>query len=197
MLRFRSLLRRLTLVVVLALAVAALDGCTHGVEDSTSGDSPSPSEEPEAEAPLKVVTRVTRIAGTLPEKQREELTQRTRHIVRVYVRTALVDREPDPGFFGFTPGARRLAARDRDVLTLRELPNDAEVAPERVAAYVAALAPHRRVVGGTVRLEVDLAVTEGGTTRPVHLSGRLLLTPSPKGVRVFGYDLHRSGKALS
>jgi hypothetical protein len=189
------LVRRAVLVVVLAVAVAALDGCTHGVDDADSsvGASPSPVS---STADLEVVARVTRVAGTLSPKRRDHLAKVTRRLVGDYVRSALLDGDTKTAFTGFTRGAKRLAERDRRMLTLTH-DDDTRVEPRRVAAYLDVLAPRGHMVGATARLEVRLRVVDAEGSHPVHLRGRLLLTPTPRGVEVFGYDLMRSGKAAS
>lgn len=63
----------------------------------------------------------------------------------------------------------------------------------RARAYVATVAPRGHALGATARISVDLAVTADGTTRPVTLTGRLLLTPVGSQWRVFGYDLALGG----
>src|SRR5690349_20800983 len=112
------LVRRAVLVVVLALAVAALDGSTSGVDDSDTGDTSSPSAEPEPSANLRVVTRLTRLAGTLPRERRVRVVKVTRGIVKEYVESAFLEGEARPAFDGFTAGARRIALHDRTALTL-------------------------------------------------------------------------------
>ncbi len=188
------LVRRAVLVVVLALAVAALDGCTNGVEEPTSDSSSSPTAGAEQVKELRVVSRVTRVAGYVSRDRRQQLAQGTGRLVTSYVTSALLDRERQPAWDGFTDGAARLARRDRDVLTLAGVDEDAQVEPRRVSAYVSVLAPHHKVRGATARIDIRLSVTRDGVSSPVHLSGRLLLTPTKKGLRVFGYDLQRSGE---
>jgi hypothetical protein len=189
------LVRRTVLVVALAVAVATLDGCTHSVDDAASSDRASPATGDGA-ADLEVVARVTRVAGTLPQERRDHLATVTGGIVEDYVRSALLDGEAKHAFAGFTPGARRLAEHDRGLLTLPH-GDDTTVEPRRVAAYLNVLAPHGHMVGATARLEVQLRVEDADGAHRVHLSGRLLLTPTPHGFEVFGYDLQRSGRAAS
>ena len=189
------LVRRAVLVVALAVAVGCLDGCTHGVDDAGPSDGATSAPQ-EGAADLEVVARVTRVAGTLPQERRDHLAAVTGRIVEDYVRSALLDGRRRPAFSGFTPGAKRLAEHDRRMLTLTQ-GEDTRVEPRRVAAYLNVLAPHGHMVGATARLEVRLRVADTDGSHPVHLSGRLFLTPTPRGVEVFGYDLQRSGTAGS
>jgi hypothetical protein len=174
-------------LLLVSLGVGILGGCTH--EDRAE----KPQPEPSAAAPL-VRVRVTHVAGDLGRPQAERLATQLRGLVTDYVGTALVS-DPPPGdraFPGFTPRARRLAARDRDVLTLGSLGDSAEVTPRKVLAYLSVFAPRHRPAGATARLEVTLRVAGVPGTRTVRVSGRLLLTPTDAGWRVFGYDLASS-----
>jgi hypothetical protein len=105
----------------------------------------------------------------------------------------LVAGSGDP-YTHFTPGARRLA---RDSQPPR-IPG--RLRAGRAAAYLAVLAPQGRILGATARFRVPLLSepSDGRRRRPVaELAGRLLLTPTEVGWRVFGYDVtwpdgHRS-----
>src|SRR5690242_8997652 len=97
------LVRRGVLVVVLALAVATLDGCTHSVEDASPSDGPSPVADA-GKPDLEVVAKVARVAGTLSPARRDHIASVTRTIVQDYVQSALLDGEARPPFAGFTRG---------------------------------------------------------------------------------------------
>jgi hypothetical protein len=45
-----------------------------------------------------------------------------------------------------------------------------------------------------VRISLALRVTSGRRTTPVDVAGRLLMTPTSAGLKVFGYDLSQSGR---
>jgi len=187
----QPLLRRVMLVVVLAVAVAVLDGCTNGVDEPAPSDAGAGSEA--AAPPLRVVTRVTRVVGELPDDRRQALRLRAQAIVERYLRAAFLAEESGKASFPeFTQGARAVALRHADVLTRSGLRDVEDVVPRAATASVAVLAAHRRVAGATVRLAVRLRATVDGTTRALRIGGRLLLTPSGHGLEVFGFDLHRS-----
>jgi len=184
-------LRRVVLVVVLALGLVVLDGCT-----DDAGDRPSASAGDDAseEATAHVVTRVTRVVGRLPDARRQAVRLRTQEIVEGYLRRAMAqDQQSWADLPGFTEGAQDLARRHRDVLTVAGVPGLEDVQPGRSAAYVAVLAPRGRVAGATANVDLVLRVTAEGVTQPWRVGGRLLLTNTPGGLKVFGFDLHRSG----
>src|SRR3954453_3685950 len=168
-------------LVVVAAVVAVL--LTRG--DSTEKKaSPGPTQPPAP--PLHVTTKVTRVAGQLAAPRRHSLQKHVAALVKGYVQAAFVDDHSGPAAFpGCTPAARQLAAHDARVLTAG--PTSTEV--KRAAAYISVFAAHRRAHGATVRLVLALAAGDGGRPRP--MVGRLLLTPTSSGWRVFGYDIAR------
>jgi|tagenome__1003787_1003787.scaffolds.fasta_scaffold20978955_3 hypothetical protein len=167
-------------LVVAAVVVAVL--LTNGSDAQKTSSSPSQSPAPR---PLEVRTTVTRVAGALPPPRRRSLERHVGALVKGYLRAAFVDaRNGTSAFPGFTPAARSLAARDAGVLTA----GDKGIEVRRAAAYISVFADHRRAQGATVRLVLGLT-GKRGHTRP--MAGRLLLTPTSSGWRVFGYHVAR------
>lgn len=189
-------------VVVAALGLLLpLSACT------SDGPSPAEPESPAGTAPAQTLrssevdlqTRVTRVAGRLPDKRRTQVADRIgraveAHLAAAYLR-AYPMRGPGAAFADFTPGARKQARRDQRLLTGRGLEGARSVSVTDAAAYVALLAPRRHLVGATARLEVDLRVETDERAEKVRVRGRVMLTPTPKGWRIFGYDLTRSDLA--
>lgn len=183
---------------VLALGSSGLVGCT-----ARSDPAPAPVPAPtRAEVPdpggLDVRTRVTRVAGALSDTRRRQLSRSARTLVTDYVEAAYLDGNDDGNAVlpGFTLAARRLARRDLDVLSAAGFPGADSVrarSARPAQVYVAAVAANGRAVGATARVSIHLAVTRDGATAPARLRGRLLLTPTDRGWRIFGYDLALSG----
>jgi hypothetical protein len=170
--------------LVLLIALVGLTGCT----DDGGSDPRKTSGQVAAES-VTVQTRITRIAGRLPPERRRRLEAQVARLVDDYVTASFVaGAGGDDAFPGFTPGARRRAMQDLAVLTGRDLVAD-EVRAERAAAYLAVFAHRYRAQGATARLELDLAVPTEDGTATVRVRGRLLLTPTSQGWRIFGYDL--------
>lgn len=169
--------------VVLVVAVVAGVLLTNGSADekASSGSTASPSAPP-----LQVHTKVTRVAGQLPTPQRRAVERNIAALVKDYLEAAFVEgRSGISAFPGFTPAARTLAARDATVLTAHSTGTQVK----RAAAYISVFADHHRAQGATVRLVLALVTGEGTLARP--MVGRLLLTPTASGWRVFGYDVAR------
>ena len=168
--------------VLLLVTSPGLSACFG--DDAEPGPSPTPAAEQ-----LTVRTRVTRVAGRLGREERRRLEARAGELVEEYVAAAFLGRGRDP-FPGFTAGARRRAEQDRRVLTIDGDSGDG-TSVQRASAYLAVLAHRRRAAGATARLQLDLAVPSGAGTDTVRVSGRLLLTPTRDGWRIFGYHLTR------
>lgn len=135
-----------------------------------------------------VDTEVTRVAGPLPRSERDALRDEVRGLVEEYVESAYVDGATD--FPGFTGGARRLALEDADVTTARRLPGDGRVELLAGRSRVAVLATTRQGAdGATAAVRLVLRPVGGGKADEATVTGRLLLTPTADGWRIFGYDL--------
>ena len=189
--------RRLAVLAAVLLTVGGLSGC-FGHSDEHPGAGKGASASPVVTAPLQVRSGVTRVVGELDPDARKQLASRAGALVEAYFRAAFLDRGAARAsaakvFPGFTSAARSLAAGDRKVLTGAGYKGADRIEPQGGTAYVNVLAPHGHPVGATVRVTLALRVTEHGRTRPVDVAGRLLLTPTPQGWRIFGYDLSQSG----
>jgi hypothetical protein len=189
--------RRRTLVVVVVAVVLLLAGGGAAVlaltGDEPEGGSDAASSTTPEEGPtggVAVPTTVVRVAGELRPAAERRLAKEVRSLVEEYVADAYVDKRT--GFPGFSDKARRLARRDADVTTGRRLGGgEVELRSGRVRVSVLSPRP-RQPVGATaaVRLVLD---SEAGPPRGTTVTGQLLLTPSARGWRVFGYDLAMSG----
>jgi hypothetical protein len=173
------------------LALVLLAGCDWG-GDAEEDPIPSAAGGPTTQ-PLRVTAEVTGVGGTriAPALRRRTATD-VRGLVQRYVEAAFVEGAGGAEAFpGFTPAARELAVADRRVLTAAGL---AEVAPRSASASVSVLHRDGRGVGATARLRVRVLADDGAR---VVLRGRLLLTPTEQGWKVFGYDLARAGDGVA
>jgi hypothetical protein len=195
--------------VAALVLVAGGSGCSGGssgtggaggsgdLEDSaarTSGQRDLPA--------LALRTGVTRVIGELDPAARKRLAGKVDALVGRYLQAAFLDPESRADgskagaasrFPGFTSGARAQAVTDRRLLTAASLRGADRVTPVLATAYVSVLAPEGRLAGATARVALDLRVSSDEGTRPLRVRGRLLLTPTSQGWRIFGYDLSQSG----
>jgi hypothetical protein len=136
--------------------------------------------------------------GRLSPPFRRRVAGEVSGLVERYVDAAFVEGARGRAAYpGFTPAARKLAVRDRGVLGSAGL-GGGSLTPRSGSARVTVLSPGRRPVGATARVRIRLR-QEGPAGarrgRDVVLRGRLVLTPTERGWRVFGYDLARSRTA--
>ncbi|HWJ09898.1 MAG TPA: hypothetical protein VNS46_11005 [Nocardioides sp.] len=177
------------LLTVIALLLA---GCSGDEEE------PAPAPGSAVSSPdVRVVTEsaIGRVRGRLDPARRAEVVRGV---------TAVVDGWSDRGYGGdyprtsfdgafaaFTPDARALARRRTSLLSNAAIGGDLEaVTIARRVVQVDVLAPKGRLAGATARIRIVLEL-EGATDRREIVSGRLLLTPSAEGWRVFGFDVSR------
>ena len=126
-------------------------------------------------------SRVTRVAGPLTDVRRDRVARRARVVVTGYLEGAFLGTS-DP-FRAFTGRPRRAARSDAELLA-----GSGGVELRRAHAWFSVAAPEGRPVGLTARVRVELA--DG--RRAESVTGRLLMTRTEDGWRVFGYDLARS-----
>lgn len=181
--------------LVLALALVA-GGCRDGDDPGTAPAPGSESSAPAVEEPVRTTTTVGTVTGRLAKEDRRRVVAVAGDVVDRWFDAAYVG-SPRPrvgnAFAAFTSGARARARRDRTVLTNQELVGRVDsAAATRRRVRVDVLAVRGRAVGLTARFALDLATT-GKAEREVALRGRLLLTPTGDGWKVFGYDVSRGG----
>lgn len=178
-----------TLLVVVALL---LGGCSGGDAEP----SPAPGSASSAED-VRVVTEsgIGKVRGSLGAARRAEVVRGVTALVDAWSNQAYGGDHPraDVGgaFAAFTPYARELAMRKTSLLSNAAVGGDLEaVTIARRVVRVDVLAPRGKVAGATARIRIVLDLS-GATERREVVTGRLLLTPSAKGWRVFGFDISR------
>jgi hypothetical protein len=183
--RRRVLLVLLAVLLLLGVVTAAL--ALPGEEQESS--EPRREAAQSGAGDVVVPTRVVRVAGERRPAAQRRLVKQVRALVEEYVDDAYVERRR--AFPGFTDKARRLARRDADVTTGRRL-GGGDVVLRSGWARVSVLSPRpRNPLGATAAVRLELAAEGGSPTRST-VTGQLLLTPSARGWRVFGYDLAMS-----
>jgi hypothetical protein len=189
-----SVSRRVLGAALAGALATGLAACTHSEAASQAPPAADPSAEP---ATVAVATRVTRVAGDLPASRRRHVATKVGALIADYLEAAYLGDIPGAGlradFPGFTAGAAKLAEKDRAVLSRAGFRDAERVTSGKAVAYVAVVAAHRRPAGATARISVPLEVVSGGRTDKATVSGRLLLTPTSHGWRIFGYHLASSG----
>lgn len=191
----RTAPRTRSTVAAILLALALTAGACSGDEESRTTPT-TPEATPSATTPPPVPTKVTigEVSGRLPGEARDHLRKVVGDVVDTWFEAAYLGgdyprRNFSAAFPGFTPGARSEARHDLALMSNAGLGDriDAVVAKwKRVRVDV--LAAHRRPVGATARF-VLVFKTTGEARRKLEVRGRLLLTRTDNGWRVFGYDV--------
>ncbi|WP_166140537.1 hypothetical protein [Nocardioides ochotonae] len=189
--------RRLAAAAVSAALVLGLGACSGDDDEPDERDS-SPSAAGDAPVPTRV--SIGRVAGELDARRRAEVKASVAEVVDGWIDAAYVGGEWPRGDFAdysdalrdFTPDTKRRAARDRRLLTNVAIGDRVEsVQATRRVLQIDVLAPGGRPVGATARVLVRFR-TDGDVRRVDLVRGRLMLTPTKKGWKVFGYDVSRS-----
>ena len=190
-------LRRLAAASVGAALVLGLAACSGDEEKDPDAPGSSASE---GAAPITTKVSIGRVAGDLDQRRRAQVKQSVAEVVDGWIDAAYVGGEWPRGDFAdysdalrdFTPDAKRRAAKDRALLTNVAIGDRVEsVRATRRVLQVDVLAPGGRPVGATARVLVRFR-TDGDLSRVDLVRGRLLLTATKKGWKVFGYDVSRS-----
>ena len=186
-------------VVTSALLLVGLlaSGCSGG-EPSSNPSSSSSLGAPDDAPTIKIdpVVKLGKVVGRLGKKDKQRLEQTISGVAVRWLHAAYLDGSYprnafDDSWPGFTAGARRLAERDKALMSNAHLgPRIDAVNPSKLAVTVDLLAIHRRAVGSTAHVVLRFD-TEGKAQHKVYIGGRLRLTPTTNGWRVFAYTINR------
>lgn len=182
-------------VAAILLALALVTGACSGDEESkTSPTTPEATSSETTPRPVPTNVTIGKVSGRLPQEARDRLRKVAGDVVGAWFEAAYLGgdyprRNFSAAFPGFTPGARSEARHDLALMSnagLGERIDAVEAMRKRVRVDV--LAAHRRAVGATARF-VLVFKTTGEARRKLEVRGRLLLTRTAGGWRVFGYDV--------
>ena len=194
----RAVRRSELLVVAIlsaALSVAACSGDDGGPADAPpSGGAGASTATDNASPPVETRAALGKVRGKLPEGKRSKVRQQVAHAVDEWLDAAYVGGDYPRNDFstswpGFTTGAKADAEGDKALMSNQDIGTDisaVKATARRVYVDVLAVRGHAR--GATARFVLKFK-TDGDLQRKIEVSGRLFLTPSPDGWRIFGYDV--------
>jgi hypothetical protein len=184
------------LLLVLAVVLAACSG-----DDSSSSPAADATGQPAdgaTDSPSSVTTtaKLGQVKGKLPKGKRSKVRQQVAHAVDEWFDAAYVGGDYPRSDFstswpGFTTGAKADASEDKRLMSNQDI--GSEISSVKATArrvYVDVLAVRGKAEGATARFVLKFK-TDGDVTRKIEVSGRLFLTPSPEGWRIFGYDVSK------
>jgi hypothetical protein len=187
-----------------SLATATVLGIVLGLAGCSGGDGDD-EEEPgaqrshggtTAEPGIESRVEVGEVVGKLPKGPAREVAADVADVVDGWLDAAYVAgdyprRDFGDAFRGFTEGAAKLARRQSDLMS-----NDGvgekvdDVTATRRVIRVDVLAPKGKAAAATAHVNLVMKLT-GDVDRTDQIRGRVVLTRSKNGWRVFGFDIER------
>lgn len=188
--------RRRVGVLVLGLALALMAGTLSGCRSTTPVSSGATAQHMGVSTPSELATtaEVGRIVGRLPGTRRKAVRKEVTAVIDRWWERAYLSGEGEAlaverAFPGFTPGARKRATFDRDLMTNIDLAAG-DVTPLMRKVRLDLLAIDRRARSVTARFDLRVRVPSERNRR-LRVSGRLFLTQKGEGWQVFGYDVSK------
>ena len=194
----RAVRRSELLVVAIlsaALSVAACSGDDGGPADAPpSGGAGASTATDNTPPPLETTSTLGKVRGQLPKGKRSKVRQQVAHAVDAWFDAAYVGgdyprTDYSDSWPGFTTGAKADAQDDKSLMSTFDVGRaitSVEAITRKVSVDVLAVRGHAQ--GATARFVLKFK-TDGDVRRKIEVSGRLFLTPSPDGWRIFGYDV--------
>lgn len=188
--------RRWYAATVPALVLALTVGACSGGDDEPADQPQSQPAVPGTVSEVETVVTFGRITGSLPREARHRLAEQIGAVVDGWTRAAYLGgdyprRDFSTSWPGFTAGAREEAHRDRALMSNEDIGERIDgVVARRSRVRIDVLAVRKRAVGVTARVLLGFRTT-GKLERDIRVQGRLYLTRTDRGWRVFGYDMTR------
>ncbi|HEU4810520.1 MAG TPA: hypothetical protein VFT00_00125 [Nocardioides sp.] len=179
------------ILLALALTTGACSGDDEGKSEPTT---PEASASETTAPPVPTTVTIEKVSGRLPKEERTHLKKVAGDVVDAWFEAAYLGGDyPRKNFHdafpGFTRGARSEARHDFALMSNAGIGSRIDgVVATRKRVKVDALAANRRAAGATARF-VLVFKTTGQARRKLEVRGRLLLTRTASGWRIFGYDV--------
>jgi hypothetical protein len=179
------------------LLVLSLSACSEDSSEPSADPTGGPSSTEATEAPaLETTVTLGKVVGRLPKEKRSNVRRQVGRAVDAWFEAAYVGGDYPRNDFadswpGFTTGAKADARADKVLMSNQGIGQRVEaVDVETRKLFVDVLAPRGRASGATARFVLRFS-TEGDVERKIEVRGRLFLTPTEDGWRVFGYDVSK------
>ena len=190
---------RPALILLAALAMlVALVGCSGDDEEPDKSD-PTPTATAETAPAVQTAARLGVVKGKLGKKRRQAVLTAVTAVVERWFDQGYGGDYPrqnfGPAFADFTKDARALAVKQPRVMSNAKIgPRLEGVEMVRRGIRVDVAAPKGRPAGATARFRLKITMS-GGVRGTDLISGRLLLTRTKDGWKVFGFDVRRGQEA--
>ena len=181
--------RWVALLLALLLALTSCSG-----NDDDPADKSGPAGDSAAD-PIATNAKVGKVKGKLSDAAAAAVLAEVSAVVDTWFDGAYAGDYPRSDFDGalgdFTKDAKALALKQSAILSNADEGADltgVEITQRVVRVDV--LAPKGKVAGATVRFRLAMNLS-GAAERTDEVAGRLLLTPTKAGWKVFGFDVRR------
>lgn len=195
-LRSRRRLSALALGLALAMGGSLLSGCSPDSSRASGGGATAQHVGVVTAPELSTTADVGRIVGRLPGTRRKAVRKEITQVIdrwweAAYLGEAGTAMDISAAFPGFTPGARKRATFDRDLMTHVDI-DAASIMPLMRKVRLDFLAVDQRVRSVTARFDLRTRVraTTGRSGR-LQVRGRLFLTRKADGWQIFGYGVSK------
>lgn len=182
----------LVLGVVMGVTGCSGDDSGQPDDDGTSGASGAPTEHQGIDTRVEVGA----VEGHLGKGPARDVAADVAKVVDRWLDAAYVGGDYPRTDFGdaypgFTPDAAALAAKQKALTSNATVGGKVdEVTAVRRVVSVDLLAPKGKAAGATAHVNLVIKLS-GDLTRTDQVRGRLALTPTKGGWRVFGFDIER------
>lgn len=179
--------------LVLALAAGACSG-----SDDAPGAAPSGGSSEASDHPVETQVTFGKITGKLTPESRQNLSQQVGAVVDGWTEAAYLGgdyprRDFSDAWPGFTAGAKQEAHGDRALMSNEDIGEKIDgVTPHKSLVRLDVLAVKKHPVGITAHVFLGFGTT-GDLEKEVRVKGRLFLTHTDSGWKVFGYDMTKGG----
>lgn len=182
---------------VLGMAIG-LAGCSGGddVEEPGGDGERSASSSAPVEPGIETRVEVGEVVGNLPKRPARDVAADVAGVVDRWLTAAYVGGDYPRSKFGeaypgFTQDAAKLAAQQPGLMSNTAVADRVDsVTAKRRVVRVDVLAPKGEAAGATAHVNLVIKLT-GKVERTDQIRGRVVLTRSKSGWRVFGFDIER------
>jgi hypothetical protein len=192
----RPALAAASMVLCLSLGATA---CSEDASGEKNSEPPLPSGEPST-FQIETTTTLGQVVGRLPKQDQKRLAGAIEPVVQRWFNAAYVGgdyprKDFRDAFPGFTAGAREAARHDLALMSNDRIGTRISgVTPKASRIRLDILAVRKKAVAVTARFRLAFK-TQGDLQRRYGVHGRLLLTRSHPGWRIFAYHVAKSGGA--
>ena len=192
----RAGVARRAALVLGSFLLAGAGACSGGEEEPP--EAPAESEPAPVVEALATTLHTGQVVGRLPERRADAVVERVGDVVDGWIDAGFAGeewpREISGAYVGFTDRARKQAVGDAELTSAAGFSQQVDaVEVKRRVVRVDVVAHDREPAGATARVRLVLETT-GEVERTVRVRGRLFLTPTGDGWKIFGYDLTQGGE---